>query len=134
MIRQLAHICIHTNDLEETLRFYTEVLGLEKAFTFEKNGALFGYYVKLGEQTFIEVFRGDPGPVGNINHVAIEVDDMDGLIARIRDHGVDIGEKKRAADHTWQVWVTDPNGIRIEFQEYTPESMQRVGGTCMVNW
>ena len=134
MIKQLAHICIHTTDLDETLRFYTEILGLETAFDFQKDGAPFGYYIKLGQDTFIEVFQGEPGEVGNINHMAIEVEDMDGLIGRIRSHGVDIGEKNLGADHSWQVWVTDPNGVRIEFHEYTPKSMQLVGGTCVVNW
>ena len=134
MIKQLAHICIHTTDLEKTLGFYTEVLGLEKGFDFERKGACFGYYLKLGATTFIEVFPGEPGAVGNINHVAIEVEDMDGLIARLREHGVEVGEKTLGADHSWQVWITDPNGIRIEFHEYTDQSMQRVGGTCVVDW
>jgi catechol 2,3-dioxygenase-like lactoylglutathione lyase family enzyme len=134
MIKQLAHICIHTQDLEGTLRFYTEILGLELGFEFQRQGTRFGYYLKLGGTTFIEVFQGDPGEVGNINHVAMEVEDMDGLIARLKQHGVEVGDKKLGADHSWQVWITDPNGIRIEFHEYTPESMQLVGGTCVVDW
>ena len=87
MIKQLAHICIHTTDLEETLRFYSEILNLEIAFDFQKGGKPFGYYIKRGQNTFIEVFQGEPGDVGNINHVAIEVEDMDSVIARIRSHG-----------------------------------------------
>ena len=132
MIKGLAHICIHTADLDQTLQFYTAVLGLEKGFEFEKGGTLFGYYIKLGRGTFIEVFKGDPGEVGNIKHVAIEVDDMDGLIARIRERGIEIADKKMGADHSWQVWITDPDGIRIEFHEYTPESLQLAGGKCLV--
>lgn len=134
MIKQLAHICIHATDLEETSRFYTEILGLKKAFVFERNGEPFGYYIDFGNNTFVEVFKGSPGEVGNIQHVAVEVEDMDGLIDRIRSHGLEIGEKKLGADQTWQVWLTDPNGIRIEFMEYTEDSRQRVGGTCVAAW
>lgn len=134
MIKRLAHVCIHTKDLDKTLRFYTDVLGLEKAFDFERKGAHFGYYIKLDDRSFIEVFEGEPGEVGNINHLAIEVEDMDGLIARLKGHGVEVGQKKLGADHSWQVWITDPNGVRIEFHEYTPESMQLIGGTCVVDW
>ena len=72
MIKRLAHICINATDLNETLRFYTEVLGLEKGFEFERNGKLFGYYVKLGDASFIEVFQGDPGEIGNIKTAARE--------------------------------------------------------------
>jgi catechol 2,3-dioxygenase-like lactoylglutathione lyase family enzyme len=134
MITQLAHICIRSADLELTKRFYTQALGLELGFEFEKQGELFGFYIKVGNATFIEVFKGDPGPVGNINHVAIQVTDLDALISRIRDAGFTVGDKKLGADHSWQAWATDPNGIRIEFHEYTPQSLQLTGGKCIVNW
>ena len=130
MIKQLAHICIHATDLESTAHFYGDILGLDRAFTFERDGRPFGYYFKLGSDTFIEVFEGEPGSMGNINHVAIQVEDMDGLIQRLRTHGVEVGEKTLGADQSWQVWISDPNGVRIEFHEYTDTSMQRVGGVC----
>ena len=134
MIKQMAHICINTKDLEKTLYFYTQVLALEKGFEFEKDGQLFGYYIKLGNNSFIEVFKGEPGQVGNINHVAIEVEDMDELISRIRSYDIEIEDKKLGADQSWQVWITDPNGIRIEFHEYTRESRQLIGRKCIVTW
>jgi len=134
MIRQIAHVCIHTTDLQKTHRFYTEVLGLKEAFRFERKGEIFGYYFAMGNRTFLEVFQGEPGGTGGIKHLAIEVDDMDGMIVRLRGHGVEIGEKKRGADRTWQVWLNDPNGVRIEFHEYTDESLQFRGGTCVANW
>ena len=134
MIKQLAHICIHTADLEATARFYQEGLGLERGFEFTKDGDLFGFYIKLGNDTFIEVFKGDPGVVGNINHIAIQTDDIDAVIGRLRDHGYEVGDKALGADHSWQAWTADPNGVRIEFHESTPESMQLIGGACVVDW
>ncbi|MBC8205975.1 MAG: VOC family protein [Kiritimatiellales bacterium] len=134
MINQFAHVSIHSNDLEETGRFYLGALGLEKGFEFIKDGALFGYYIKLGNNTFIEVFKGDPGEVGNINHIAIQTDDIDEVIERVRKHGYEIGEKSLGADHSWQVWTADPNGVRIEFHQYTEQSLQLTGGVCQVDW
>lgn len=134
MMKQLAHVCIYSADLEETARFYFEALDLEKGFEFIKDGELFGYYIKLGSNTFIEVFKGDPGEIGNINHMAIQVDDIDGVIARVKEHGYEIGEKSLGADHSWQAWVNDPDGIRIEFHQYTEKSLQLAGGTCVVDW
>lgn len=134
MIKQLAHLCIHTQDLAETERFYCEALGCERGFEFERNGRLFGFYLKLGQNTFIEVFEGNPGDVGNINHLSLEVDDIDQVIASVKAHGYDVGEKSLGADQSWQAWTEDPNGVRIEFHEYTPDSMQLVGGTCVVDW
>ncbi len=134
MIKQLAHICINSPDLELTKRFYIEALGLELGFEFEKDGNPFGYYIQVGNLTFVEVFKGDPGLVGNINHVAIQVTDLDSLIARIRDAGFEVSDKKMGVDNSWQAWTTDPSGIRIEFHEYTENSKQLVGGKCIVNW
>jgi catechol 2,3-dioxygenase-like lactoylglutathione lyase family enzyme len=103
-------------------------------FEFEKQSELFGFYIKVGNATFIEVFKGDTGPVGNINHVAIQVTDLDALITRIRTAGFEVTDKSLGADHSWQAWATDPNGIRIEFHEYTPQSSQITGAKCIVNW
>ena len=134
MIKHLAHICIYSSDLDATSRFYFEGLGLERGYEFIKNGELFGYYIKLGNDTFIEVFKGEPGGAGNINHVAIQVDSLDGVINRLKGHGYEIGEKSFGADHSWQAWTTDPSGVRIEFHEYTKKSLQLTGGRCMVTW
>jgi catechol 2,3-dioxygenase-like lactoylglutathione lyase family enzyme len=131
MIKQLAHACIHAGDLEKTAEFYCNVLGCESGFDFIRNGQRFGFYIKLGNGTFIEVFERDAiSGQGSIAHLALEVDDMDAMIARVKSHGYDIGDKKMGADHSWQVWLQDPNGVRIELHEYTPESCQLVGGTC----
>lgn len=136
MIKQLAHLCVHTNSLEKTSHFYADTLGLEKGFDFERNGKLFGFYMKLGANTFIEFFHNDnpTAVVGNINHLAIEVDDIDAVIKALRDNGYEATDKKLGADNSWQSWTSDPNGVRIEFHQYTENSMQIHGGVCIVNW
>lgn len=133
-VNRLAHVCIYAADLEATRSFYADLLGMETAFTFEKDGELFGFYLGCGQQTFIEVFQGEPGSEGNIRHLALDVEGMDELIQRLHSAGITVSEKTLGADHTWQAWTEDPNGIRIELHEYTPDSMQLRGGTCQVNW
>ncbi|WP_269526479.1 VOC family protein [Coraliomargarita parva] len=134
MIKQIAHICIHTEDLQATERFYTEGFGMERGYEFIKDGRLIGYYLKFGNMTFLEVFEGTTSGPGNINHVALETDEIDAVIVRLRQAGIPVGAKKMGADNSWQVWVTDPNGVRIEIQQYTAQSRQITGGQCIVNW
>jgi catechol 2,3-dioxygenase-like lactoylglutathione lyase family enzyme len=134
MIKRLAHVCLFSEDLLKTEAFFVEGLGMERFFAFEKDGELFGFYLKAGGGTFIEVFKGTPGDVGNINHLALEVDDIDATIEKLTAHGVDVGEKKLGADHSWQAWLEDPGGVRIEIHQYTPDSCQLKGGTVMVDW
>lgn len=134
MIKQLAHICIHSSNLNRTEAFYVEGLGMERFFDFNRDGQLFGFYLKAGTNTFIEVFKGEPGNPGNINHVALEVNDMEALLQRLRDQGFSHSEKKLGADQSWQAWLEDPDGVRIELHEYTAESSQLTGRTCVVDW
>lgn len=134
MIKQLAHICIHTEDLDATRRFYCDALGMRKGFDFIRDGKPFGYYLQCGQQTFIEVFKGKPAEVGNINHLALQVEDMDALRHQIESQGYHVGPKKMGADQSWQCWLEDPNGTRIELHEYTAQSRQIIGGVCEVNW
>ena len=134
MINRLAHACIHSTDLAETEAFYCQALGMERHFDFEKDGQLFGFYLSAGDQTYIEVFKGQPGETGNINHLALEVEDMDAAVERLRTHGVEVTDKKLGADNSWQAWLRDPSGVRIELHQYTPESSQYNRRTVKVNW
>lgn len=134
MIKQLAHLCIHSRDLDATRRFYCDVLGAEIAFDFQRAGKGFGYYLKLGGNTFIEVFEDEPGGEGHIRHMALEVDDIEAVVKVLREHGAEASDPQFGDDYAWQAWTTDPNGVRIEFHQYTNRSLQLVGGTCHVTW
>jgi catechol 2,3-dioxygenase-like lactoylglutathione lyase family enzyme len=134
MIKRLAHICLHSEDLQKTEAFYCQALGMERYFDFEKDGELFGFYLKAGSGTFIEVFKGSPGSVGNINHLALEVEDIDAVIDRLNANGVAVTEKKFGPDNSWQAWLEDPSGVRIELHQYTPQSSQLKRNTVQVDW
>ena len=135
MRTNLAHVCIESSDLEGTEAFY-RVLGLERRFDFRnRQGELVGFYLAFGNNTFIEVIKVSKAkPAGMIKHFAIEVDDIDEVYARLKSHNIEVTGKERAKDHLWMITCTDPNGIFIELQQYTAESMQLVGGVCEVNY
>ncbi|ODT78440.1 MAG: lactoylglutathione lyase [Pelagibacterium sp. SCN 64-44] len=138
-IRQVAHVCIFAHDLQVTQDFYRDVLGLEKAFDFKRGEDWIGFYLDLGGRSFIEVFRKAESrfaETDQINHICLETEDLDGLVARVRASGVAITDKKRGADGTWQAWMADPNGVKLEIFQYTPESLQFAprGAICQVDW
>ena len=134
MIKQLAHVCLLTEDLAKTAAFYCEGLGLEKVFDFDKEGRWFGFYIRTGNDSFIEVFEGTPGDPGSIIHLCLEVDDIDATINELRQRGIEVGDKKLGADNNYQAWLEDPNGVKIELMQYLPDNCQRTGRTCIVNW
>ena len=137
MISGIAHVCISATDLEASIAFYRDVLGLPVRYRFKgTDGSEKGAYIAVGEQSFIEIFpRGAEEPAAvAIRHFCLEVPSIDVLIERLKQHDSDVSEKKLGADQSWQCWVTDPGGVCIEFHEYTAESHQRSGADCVVGW
>ncbi|MFO7723951.1 MAG: VOC family protein [Oceanipulchritudo sp.] len=132
MIKQLAHVCLHSEDLEATRRFYCTGLGMEKGFDFQRSEEHFGYYLKAGSRSFIEVFKGSPKAVGNIDHLALEVSDIHALADHLRKQGIPVSDPQLGADNSWQAWLEDPSGVKIELHEYTLESSQLTGLTCVL--
>ena len=137
IVKQVAHVCIFAHDLEATEAFWTGVLGMPVAFRFTRNGARYGFYLDAGGRSNVEVFQKTESAFADtnqINHICLEVNDLDDAVAQIRAAGVKITDKKLGVDDTWQAWTADPNGVKIELFEYTPKSAQFVGGDRAANW
>lgn len=136
MIKAIAHICIFAKDLDRTRTFYCTHLGLKKKFDFLRDGRVVGYYFQINEHNFIEVFQSDDAfpPESQIKHLCLQIDDIDKTIQALRQCGIDITDKKMGCDNSWQAWLTDPNGIKIELHEYTEKSGQITGTDCVVDF
>ena len=133
VINQIAHIRTGAKNLAETESFYCGVLGLEKCFSFTKKDKEVGFYIKVGNRSFIEIFEQKEIEVGSqplLQHFCLEVDDIDQVIKCLNEAKVEVSEKRFFSDNTWQVWTKDPNGVSIEFHQYTQKSCQIIGGDC----
>jgi catechol 2,3-dioxygenase-like lactoylglutathione lyase family enzyme len=136
MIKGLAHVCIAARDLAATERFYCSGLGFRKVFDFIRGGEVIGFYLEVAEKSYIEIFSQDEIH-GNgscpIRHLCFEVRDMDEVGSRLRDKKYEVTEKKLGADGSWQIWTTDPSGVRIEFHQYTKQSSQITARDCILD-
>jgi len=136
MTLRLAHVCISATDLAATKQFYCEALGFEKAFDFLRDDRVVGFYLCVPDGGYVEVFQRDAIALKTkspILHFCLEVDDIDALARRLAGHGCEVTEKKLGADRSWQIWTTDPNGVRIEIQQYTPQSSQVTREDCLLS-
>jgi catechol 2,3-dioxygenase-like lactoylglutathione lyase family enzyme len=128
MITGLAHACFTVSDLERSLAFYRDRLELTEAFSFINDaGHRHGVYLHLGARTFIELFEGtvgEPAEAPSYKHICLEVDDLPATVAAMRANGVDVSDPKLGRDQSWQAWITDPDGNRLELHQYTPDSWQ----------
>jgi len=137
MIKSLAHVCVHSSDLARTEAFYCGALGLSVQFRFMKDGALFGFYLKISDSQFIEVFYREKGAspeAPQIGHICLETDDIEHVRRVLTEHEIKTTDPTLGADHSWQMWCADPDGTAIEFHQYTVQSTQRTGEDCVVNW
>ena len=57
-------------------------------------------------------------------HICLEVDDIEEAVRRLRERGVAVSDVKVGNDRSYQAWISDPDGNRIELHGYTPESKQ----------
>src|SRR6266550_1576435 len=130
-IRSLAHVCVKTKDLQRTLDFYCGALEMQKLFEFTQRGEVIGFYLKASNDTFIEVFRtGNAEQTTNdqtLSHFCLETDSIEKLRQTLLDHGYAPREIIIGADNALQFWIQDPNGLDIEFQQYTERSSQFTG-------
>lgn len=135
MIKGLAHICLSATDLEATERFYCSGLGFQKAFDFIRNDRVVGFYLKVSQACYIEVFEQDQIDINAkspIRHFCFETDDIDQVGLRLAENGYEVTQKKLGADQSWQMWATDPSGVRIEFHQYTENSSQVTLQNCIL--
>jgi catechol 2,3-dioxygenase-like lactoylglutathione lyase family enzyme len=130
MITGLAHVCYTVTDLEASIDFYQNKLGFSHAFDFVNDeGRRFGVYLHIGGRNFIELFEGrvDRSVKGySYRHCCLEVDDINATALQLRNLGVEVSQVKMGSDNSWQSWLVDPDGNRIELHQYTQESKQNI--------
>ncbi len=128
MITGLAHVCYVVADLERSVRFYCDQLGLPEAFAFRReDGTRYGVYLKTGRRTFIELFQGQVAGRAegqSFQHICLEVSELSPMVGVLRGRGIEVSDPKLGMDHSWQAWLADPDGNRIELHEYTDASWQ----------
>jgi catechol 2,3-dioxygenase-like lactoylglutathione lyase family enzyme len=123
MLRRLDHLLVLTDDLEESRRFYCDLLGLEDGprpgFPFTGLWLYLGGIpcVHLAERASYEANAARLGLAveeAPVDHVAFAAQDYDGLEARLASAGIDVATNAPPGAAMRQLFVTDPNGLRIE--------------------
>ena len=131
MVTSMTHLAIDTKDMEESLRFYKDVLGFKKIFELSnpETGAPWIVYIQVAKGQFLELFHTDPDKreirrtdVG-FSHICFCVDSVEETAKHIQEAGYTLDILPcRGCDNNLQTWVRDPNGIRIELMEISPDS------------
>ena len=112
---RVNHVSIRAVDMDESVRFYEDVFGMERVAT-----PIFAepvVWLQLGEQQLHLFEVGNDVP--RYHHVAIDVDDFEAVYLKAKERGVldsdTFGAEVRAHPSGWvQIYLRDPAGNLIE--------------------
>jgi len=131
MIKGIGHLAFRVSDLERSLNFYCNILGLKEAFRlYNDAGELWIVYLKINRDNFIELFphRGEISSdyeKASYQHLCLVVDDIGSTLKELSGRGLEIkGVPTQGKDGNYQYWITDPDGNRIELMQIMPNSLQ----------
>jgi len=133
--RGLAHIAIQTKDLDASIEFYRKHLDFALAYrtTVAVEGGPEGFFpvqyalVERGSCVLELLQPADtgmvkPGQEGIVSHFALDVDDLDAVVAKLKEKG--LLERNAAPDAfpdllkgCRSISVTGPSGERVELFE-----------------
>ena len=130
MISSIGHAAYDCYKFDETLDFYTRVLGFDKMFELQNDeGKLWIVYLRVNDNAYIELFpkSGEaPKNSGSYSHLCLEVTDIENTFASVVERGAPVDSQVQTGkDGNRQAWTHDPEGNRIEFMEMAPDSLQR---------
>ncbi|MBP1687422.1 MAG: lactoylglutathione lyase [Deltaproteobacteria bacterium] len=127
---RLLHTMIRVNDLDESLRFYCEHLGMTLLRKQDYPGGRFtlafvGYGDEASHSVVELTYNWDTHhyEIGNgFGHLAVGVDDIYKVCEALRAKGVKIVREPGPMQHgsTVIAFVEDPNGYRIELIQRAP--------------
>jgi len=123
---RLNHFGIYVKDLDESMNFYTKIMGFHEAFSVkDKDGKPALVYLQINRDTFVELAPASADhPVG-VSHIGIWADDVNKTVAILRERGVKMDNPISGGTKALLTNMFDPNGVRLELLEYPPESLQR---------
>jgi predicted enzyme related to lactoylglutathione lyase len=110
MIKEVAFVAIAVSDKERARKFYQETLGLKPGHT-AMEGAWVEY--ELGATTIGVGCHPMWQPSRDGTSVAFEVDDIDAVIAQLKERGVSFEMEKIETPVCWMAQFRDPDGNKL---------------------
>lgn len=126
MLNKIHHIAIICSDYEVSKKFYTDILGLSIIReTYRAERKSYKLDLSLNGDYIIELFSFPDPPerlsrpeATGLRHLAFEVDKLDPVIARLKEHQIAV-EPVRVDEITNRrfTFTSDPDNLPIEFYE-----------------
>jgi catechol 2,3-dioxygenase-like lactoylglutathione lyase family enzyme len=122
-VQGMNHFTVLTDDVDATVRFYAEFLGLRAGprpdFDFP------GAWLYASETPILHLIGGrKKGELraGVIDHMAFTGQNLPATLKALKARGVEHTCRRQVSSGTWQVFFHDPNGAKVELDFDAGES------------
>lgn len=122
-IKAINHLGVTTLRVEESKRFYRDVLGFREVArpNFDFAGSwLFNYGIVIHLIYSEASFTAQGEIQTRDNHLALHVDDLDQVECLLKEHGIAYRKNEIADSGIKQIFFHDPDGHHIEVGKYPP--------------
>ncbi len=122
-IAGMNHFTVLTDDVARTTDFYRDVVGLREGD--RPNLGFPGAWLYAEGTAVLHIIGGKTREQlrpGVIDHMAFTARGLRDVLATLERHGVDHVCRQQAGTGTWQVFLLDPNGARVELDFAAHES------------
>jgi lactoylglutathione lyase len=125
-VKKLLHTRMRVSDMDETVRFYQDVLGLEIVERkTSPRGSHLAFLKVPNSEELIELCSFPPsGPVkvqADLVHLAFEVENLDDAIHALMAKGIPITDgPTRASSGSRFIFIDAPDGYEVELIERPP--------------
>jgi catechol 2,3-dioxygenase-like lactoylglutathione lyase family enzyme len=124
---KLNHVGMYVKNMDASLDFYTKTMGFRETYLFKDDqGKPAMALLQVSRVTFIELMPADADHPAGFSHAGFQMDDEKATIETLRQRGAKVedahpGLRMKALSTD----VLDPDGLRLELLEFTPDSLQR---------
>src|SRR5581483_2883199 len=127
MVKKLLHTRYRARDLEKTVSFYKDVLGLEEVRRHTSGRGSQLVFLKAPEsEAEIEICKFDEsGPVivgPDLTHLAFEVDDLDQIARHAEAKGYPLSDGPHSTGNSRIAFIDAPEGYEVELIEHGRKS------------
>ena len=128
-LSHIEHFLLQTTDMEKTRKWYVEVLGMRVGPNPDFKFPVFWLY--LGDKDVVHVTEGGKGVsenrkkyvgqqsdavsgTGVVDHIAFRATGLREMMAHLKGLGIDFKQRQVDDQGLYQLFMFDPNGIKIE--------------------
>ena len=123
MINGMNHFTVLSDDLDKTLAFYVDLLGLTPGP--RPDLGFPGAWLYAGNTAVLHIVAGRPVPAqraGVIDHMAFSASGLPEVKAKLDEQNIAYDLRRQRGAGTWQLFCHDPSGAKVELDFDPAES------------